>query len=176
MGILAQARAIGLIGGGIRKIISGGQTGADRAALDIGIACNVPHGGWCPKGRRAEDGTIDTRYELTETPSPDSSQRTEWNVRDSDGTAIISMGRELRGGSALTAQYAGSHGKPWLHISRQVDGDRGAQRLDDFVRTCNIRFLNVAGPRQSEEPEVGTYVKAVMEEYLMRVGRCAGSS
>lgn len=74
----------------VARIISGGQTGADRAALDFAIAHDIPHGGWCPSGRLAEDGRIPSRYQLRETPSPDYAQRTEWNVRDSDGTVIFS--------------------------------------------------------------------------------------
>ena len=71
------------------RIVSGGQTGADRAALDWAIERGIPHGGWCPRGRRAEDGRIDRRYALRETPAHDYQQRTRWNVRDSDGTLIF---------------------------------------------------------------------------------------
>ncbi|PSQ85488.1 MAG: molybdenum cofactor carrier, partial [Bacteroidetes bacterium QH_2_63_10] len=89
----------------MRKIISGGQTGVDRAALDAALAFNVPVGGWCPKGRRAEDGQIPDRYPLEETPSEAYEQRTAWNVRDSDGTLIITDG-SLEGGTALTMTEA----------------------------------------------------------------------
>ena len=75
----------------IEKIISGGQTGADCAALDFAIEHGIPHGGWCPGGRLAEDGPIDARYQLKETPSANYTQRTEWNVRDSDGTVVFSI-------------------------------------------------------------------------------------
>ena len=81
------------------KIVSGGQTGADRAGLDWAIRARIPHGGWCPKGRRAEDGLIPAQYQLIETPNRDYSQRTAWNVRDSDGTVIFSFGPSLSGGS-----------------------------------------------------------------------------
>ncbi len=77
---------------GVPKIMSGGQTGADRAALDFAIGHGIKHGGWCPKGRRAEDGAIDARYQLKETPSANFVQRTEWNTRDSDGTVVFSIG------------------------------------------------------------------------------------
>lgn len=90
----------------IEKIISGGQTGADRAALDWAIENNVPHGGWCPKGRRAEDGLIDAKYQLKETPSSHYPQRTEWNVRDSYGTVIFSLAERLSGGSLKTLEFA----------------------------------------------------------------------
>ena len=76
---------------GIEKIVAGGQTGADIAALDFAIERSIPHGGWCPLGRKAEDGTIDPRYTLKETPSSGYVQRTEWNVRDSDGTVGFSI-------------------------------------------------------------------------------------
>src|SRR5437660_4356799 len=88
------------------KIISGGQTGADRAALDFAIANGIAHGGWCPKGRLAEDGRIAKRYRLVETLSRRYSQRTRWNVRDSDGTVVLSMRRRLSGGSKATRSYA----------------------------------------------------------------------
>ena len=88
----------------IKKIISGGQTGADRAALDVAIKLNIPHGGWVPKGRPAEDGPIHTKYQLKEMPTDSYSDRTEQNVADSDGTLIISHG-ELTGGSAFTRKW-----------------------------------------------------------------------
>jgi len=88
----------------IIKIVSGGQTGADRAALDFAIEHGIPHGGWCPKGRQAEDGPIDGRYQLKETPTSDYAQRTEWNVRDSDATVLFSLAPELTGGSKKTAR------------------------------------------------------------------------
>ena len=87
--------------GMIEKIISGGQTGADRAALDWAIASGVPHGGWCPKGRKAEDGPIPSCYTLTESPSANYLQRTEWNARDADGTAVLFFLRKKRGISPL---------------------------------------------------------------------------
>ena len=102
----------------VDRIISGGQTGADRAALDWAIAHGVPHGGWCPKGRKAEDGPIDARYKLVETTSSDYLQRTEWNVRDSDGTVVFSIATMLTGGSKKTVDLARKHRKPVLHLSR----------------------------------------------------------
>src|SRR5262245_8876319 len=94
------------------KIISGGQTGADRAALDWARAPRIGHGGWCPKDRWAEDGPIGSEYQLKETPSADPLQRTEWNVRDSDGTAIFSIGENLSGGSLDTLRFARQLNKP----------------------------------------------------------------
>ena len=104
----------------VEKIISGGQTGADRAALDFAIEHGLPHGGWCPKGRRAEDATIPSQYQLKETPSKNYSHRTEWNVRDSDGTVIFTIKATLTGGSRKTAEFAENHCKPCLHLSAET--------------------------------------------------------
>ena len=103
-------------------IVSGGQTGADRAALDFAIAHGIAHGGWCPRGRLAEDGPIPSRYQLRETPSRKYAQRTEWNVRDSDATALFTLAPQMQGGTALTPDVAERLGKPWLHL---VGGDAG---------------------------------------------------
>jgi len=100
----------------IDKIVSGGQTGADRRALDFAIERGIPHGGWCPRGRKAEDGSLNTRYRLRETPSSSYPQRTEWNVRDSDGTAVFSISPVLTGGSKKTVDLAHKHRKPVVHI------------------------------------------------------------
>ena len=138
----------------IERIVSGGQTGADRAALDAAIACGIPHGGWCPKGRRAEDGEIPARYELTETESSSSLARTERNVKSSDGTVILTIA-ELAGGSLRTVDFARRHRKPWLHLRLDAMSDREAmERLHAFVTGHGIRTLNVAGSRASKEPEL----------------------
>ncbi len=143
-------------------IVSGGQTGADRAALDWATAHGVPHGGWCPHGRLAEDGMIDPRYQLTETPDEHYSQRTEWNVRDADGTVIFSVADELAGGSRSTAEFARQWSKPCLHLSRAATPDDAGARLRHFVREHGIRVLNVAGPRASNEPDVGDFVRETL--------------
>ena len=150
--------------GVLQKIISGGQTGADRAALDFAIARGIPHGGWCPRGRLAEDGTIPARYQLSETPDSDYSQRTEWNVRDSDGTVIFSIAPTLAGGSRQTAELAQRYRKPCLHLSRERDGAAAAGKLRDFLARHGIKTLNVAGPRQSQEPEVAGFTTEVLEQ------------
>jgi len=100
----------------ITKIVPGGQTGADRGGLEAARWCGLPHGGWCPKGRLAEDGAIPATYELQEMPTDDYPSRTEANVVDSDTTAVITKGRPTRG-SLLTIQLARKHGKPWIHFS-----------------------------------------------------------
>jgi hypothetical protein len=152
----------------IEKIVSGGQTGADRAGLDFAIAHGIRHGGWCPKGRKAEDGSIDWRYDLKETPSPDESQRTEWNVRDSDGTVIFSFAQTLAGGSKKTAEFARKLQKPCLHLSAKRHGEKAPEALKQFIREHGIKILNVAGPRASKEPMVGEVVQAVLGALLER--------
>jgi hypothetical protein len=147
----------------VEKIVSGGQTGADRAALDFALAHGIPHGGWCPSGRRAEDGPLENCYALRETPDEEYSQRTEWNVRDSDGTVVFSVAPALSGGSKLTAELAQRLGKPCLHVSESVHGAAGAQRLQEFVQRHHIRVLNVAGPRASNEPDVARFVLQTLE-------------
>ncbi len=145
------------------KIVSGGQTGADRAALNWAMTHGVPHGGWCPQGRKAEDGTIAPGYRLTETPSDSYVQRTEWNVRDSDGTVILSLSRTLTGGSRRTAELAQQHGKPWLHLSKDANTGNAGERLRRFVQEHYIRVLNVAGPRASTEPDIGEFVTTTLD-------------
>jgi alkanesulfonate monooxygenase SsuD/methylene tetrahydromethanopterin reductase-like flavin-dependent oxidoreductase (luciferase family) len=145
------------------KIVSGGQTGADRAALDWAIAHGVEHGGWCPRGRKAEDGVILRRYRLTETPSDRYVQRTGWNVRDSDATAILSLSETLTGGSQKTAELAARHGKPWVHLSEADDGERAGERLRRFVHEHSVRVLNVAGPRASAEPAIARFVRETLD-------------
>ena len=150
----------------LSKIISGGQTGADRAALDWAIKRGIMHGGWCPKGRKAEDGTIDRRYNLVETHSEDYSQRTEWNVRDSDGTAVLSIRRELRGGSLLTVELAGKRKKPVIHLRQEDEQSNPSEELRSFIKEFGISVLNVAGPRESDEPGVYQFVTRVLDQSL----------
>jgi len=146
----------------IKKIISGGQTGADRAALDVAIQLKIPHGGWCPRGRLSEDGVIEQRYELSETPDAEPAKRTEWNVRDSDGTVIFSVSANLSEGSAKTEIFARLHRKPCLHISRERDGEKATEMLATFLNENEIEVLNVAGPRHSEEPGVAEFVSRTL--------------
>lgn len=132
---------------GLLKIVSGGQTGADRAALDWALANGLACGGWCPLGRLAEDGVIDARYPLRETPEPSPAQRTEWNIRDSDGTLIVSLDKRLIGGTRLTDDLAMRLAKPHLVLAKE-DGELPAQAtaLRQFIAANNIAVLNVAGP------------------------------
>jgi len=148
------------------KIISGGQTGGDRAALDFTLAHGIPHGGWCPKGRIAEDGLLGSQYQLKETPSADYAQRTEWNVRDSDATIIFSLNPRLSGGTLKTLEFARQYGKPLLHICR-TDADTSAN-LKSFLPDHRVKLLNIAGPRQSEEPGIYEFVKCMLEELFIQ--------
>ena len=134
------------------KIVSGGQTGVDRAALDVALRLGMPCGGWCPRGRRAEDGTIPSRYPLAETPDARYPQRTLWNVRDSDGTLVLHAGRP-RGGTALTLRLLGRQHKPALRLD--LDEHPDPAELARWIGAQGIRVLNVAGPRESECPGGG---------------------
>jgi hypothetical protein len=132
------------------RIISGGQNGADTAALDWAMARGIEHGGWCPKGRKSESGPIDARYCLSETPTASYLQRTEWNVRDSDATLIFTPDDQLDGGSKRTAEFADRHGKPWLHFRLGIH----PKFIARFLSRHKVRVLNVAGKRASTAPGV----------------------
>jgi A/G-specific adenine glycosylase len=138
-----------------RTIISGGQTGVDRAALDAALQVGLPVDGWCPRGRLAEDGPLAAKYPLRETPSSNYAQRTEWNVRDSDGTLILSYGR-LLGGTALTRRLAEKLKRPYLRINLAEPTERrgAAQRILSWVEEHSINRLNIAGPRGSTDPQL----------------------
>jgi len=147
----------------VEKIISGGQTGVDRAALDFAIERGIPHGGWCPRKRLAEDGEIDSAYGLKETPDAAYSQRTNWNVRDSDGTVIFTVSPKPTGGSKLTRRLALDYGKPCLHLSKTTDGREAAAKLFEFIYQHKIKVLNIAGPRLSTEPAARAFASQVLE-------------
>ncbi len=133
------------------RIVSGGQTGVDRAALDVALELGLPCGGWCPRGRRAEDGPIDPRYPLSETPWDGYPQRTEWNVRDSDGTLVLTRGAPDRG-TALTVELARRRGRPHLIVDLNQTPDVDEVRA--WAGANGVRVLNVAGPRESSRPGV----------------------
>ncbi len=132
-----------------RRVVSGGQTGVDRAALDAAREAGIEIGGWCPRGRRAEDGRIPIQYPLVETPSDDYDRRTRLNVRDSDATLILVVDRP-RGGTALTKTVAEALGRPY-HVARLRDGPEPARAWLAAVRPTT---LNVAGPRAGEHPQL----------------------
>ena len=150
----------------INSIVSGGQTGADRAGLDAAIAFGIPHGGWCPKGRVAEDGIIPERYQLTETEGASYLARTERNVKHSDGTVIFTIG-PIAGGSSRTADFARRHRKPWLHLRLdQMDAEQAADLVGRFVLSEAIGTLNVAGSSESREPGIHDSALGVLRLWL----------
>lgn len=128
----------------------------DRAALDVAIELGLEHGGWCPRGRRAEDGSLPPRYHLRETAQDNYSSRTRLNVKDSDGTLILYRG-ELEGGSELTAHFAGELHKPVLIVDLDHPVDAGT--FKDWLKQHHIGTLNIAGPRESKQP--GIYQQTV---------------
>ena len=135
-------------------IISGGQTGADRAALDAAIALGLPHDGWICRGRKTEEGPLPAKYRLREMDSHRYRDRTEKNVLDSDGTVIFSYG-PLAGGSALTEALAIRYDKPCLFLDlAEINHQQATIALAIWLRRYRIRRLNVAGPRASNEPRI----------------------
>ena len=133
----------------IKKIISGGQTGADRAALDFALEHNISCGGWCPKGRLAEDGPIDQKYPLKETASSDYEERTKMNVMDSDGTLLLCT-TFLDTGSKFTIESCSKQRKPCLITNpQQIEM---AVDVNDWIAFNNISILNIAGNRERNEP------------------------
>lgn len=134
----------------IRKVISGGQTGVDRAGLDAALNAGIPIGGYCPKGRRAEDGVIPEHYPMTELDSPESYYRTEKNVIESDGTLILNKDGGLSGGTKLTYEFTVQYGKPRLII--QLDDTKVIEpaHVIRWIDGQYINTLNVAGPRESK--------------------------
>ncbi|MBE8970745.1 putative molybdenum carrier protein [Nostocales cyanobacterium LEGE 12452] len=147
----------------VELIISGGQTGADRAALDWAIKHNIPYSGWCPKGRLAEDGVIEPKYTLKETSSSVYEERTELNVRDSDATVIFTINPRLIKGSLWTSSCAKKYKKPWIHLVRLNNAFEPYIQLLDFLQKYNVSILNVAGSRESEESDIGNFVTNTLE-------------
>ena len=135
----------------VQTIISGGQTGVDRAALDVAIALHIPHAGWCPQGRLAEDGCIDLRYNLSETNERDYSVRTELNVVESNATLIF-FRTKLTGGTRLTGSLAKKHSRPQLKIDLDEPVDDSVFR--EWQIGHSIERLNIAGPRESSQPGI----------------------
>ncbi len=145
----------------VERIVSGGQTGVDRAALDVALERGIPCGGWCPKGRLAEDGVLDSRYPLKDTPTENYAQRTEWNVRDSDGTLILSRGKPVAG-SALTVEFAVRHDRP--HLVIDLTRNPRLETIRSWIKGTNIHALNVAGPRESRCPGIQKEAAAFLNQ------------
>jgi hypothetical protein len=152
----------------IQKIISGGQTGADRAALDFAIDNDIPYGGWLPKGRKTEDGTLPEKYHLQEMPTGEYSKRTEQNVFDSEGTVIVSHGF-LTGGSALTREFAIRHKKQWIHIDlKELSQKEAAGKLSSWLTENEIKILNVAGPKAGKDQMIYEATLRLLQETLSK--------
>ena len=149
----------------IRKIISGGQTGADRAAFDFGVENGIEIGGFVPKGRRAEDGRISETYpNLVETTKRDYAQRTELNVQNSDATLIVSHGKLTRG-STLTKKFAEKHQKPFLHIDYDESSiEESAKKVQKWLVPIKCKQLNIAGSRASTDSQIYEKTKEFLEE------------
>lgn len=149
------------------KIISGGQTGADRAALDAAIKLDIPHGGWLPRGRKAEDGPVSANYNLRELDSERYRDRTQQNIIDSQGTLIVAYG-PLTGGSALTESLAIRHDRPCLVIDLElVSLAEAVDAVEKWLRKHGIETLNIAGPRASGDPRI----YAAVYELVMKIHR-----
>ena len=138
----------------IKRIVSGGQTGVDRAALDVAIKLGIAHGGWIPHGRLTESGPLPQKYHLKETSSSQYSVRTEKNVVDADGTLIISHG-PLTGGTEYTREMVIKHNRPWLLIDLdRTAAFHAAAAINNWILEKKIEILNVAGPRASQDPAI----------------------
>jgi hypothetical protein len=150
----------------LKKIVSGGQTGVDRGALDAALSLHFPCGGWCPEGRMAEDGAIAARYPLRELPGGDYDARTAANVRDSDGTLIIHFG-EVAGGTRLALEECRRRGRQCQLIdAAALDVKQAGAIAAEFVRTAGVEVLNVAGPRESGAPGAAEYAFGVVRGLL----------
>jgi len=150
----------------IEKIISGGQTGADRAALDVALKLGIPHGGWIPKGRKTEKGPLPEKYQLEEMPTESYEARTEQNATDSDGTLIVARGK-LTGGSDYTRRMTLKHKKQLLGIDLNFIGHYDAASLAaSWIRMQHVKVLNVAGPRASEDRQIYSDVVIILEQIV----------
>lgn len=155
---------------GLERIISGGQTGVDRGALDAALRLGVPCGGWCPRSRKSENGPIPARYPLVPLDSDDYPARTRANVEEADGTLILASG-PLRGGTALTLRLARRSGRACLVVDPSQE--EAVDEVREWLCDHAIAVLNVAGPRESQQPGIERTAEAFLAE-LLSVGRDDG--
>jgi len=148
------------------RIVSGGQTGVDRAALDVALERGIPCGGWCPDGRLAEDGPLPQRYPLRELPGAGYRRRTRANVTDSDATLIVYF-EEVAGGTAATLHDCLDLGKPFKLVDgAEIPPRRGARAVARFLQRHGVEVLNVAGPRASQSPRAYRYTRELLTVLL----------
>lgn len=153
----------------LKRIISGGQTGVDCAALDAALDSNFPCGGFCPKGRIVEDGVIANKYPLQEHQSSNYAQRTLENVLQGDGTLIIYF-NELKGGTALTSRFCKNHQKRFILINaNECDYSEATKAILSFVQQHEIETLNVAGPRKSQWPDGYSFTYQCVKEVIENI-------
>ena len=151
----------------LKKIISGGQVGADQAALDAAIKCNFPYGGWIQKGRKTKNGILPDKYELEEMPVAGYKERIEQNVIDSDGTVIISHG-DLTGGADYSMKMAERHKRPYLHIDlKETPAFTAASKINTWIIENNIEVLNVTGSRVSEDPDIYKNTMYILKDSIL---------
>ena len=151
----------------IRKIISGGQTGADQGGIDAAIKYSFLYGGWIPKGRLTENGPLSDEYQLKEMPTKNYSDRTEKNVLASNGTVIITHGK-LTGGSALTKKFAKKHKRSYLHIDlNKTPAFLASSKIKTWTNKNNIEVLNVAGSRASKDPQIYEDTKYIIQGVIL---------
>ena len=151
------------------KIISGGQSGVDRAALDAALELGIPHGGWCPKGRTAEDGVIHEKYKLSETESSNYAERTQLNVQDSDATLICLWKNAAGLGTNLTKNQCEKHKKPCLCL--HLDDENAGLKFVRWYNRNKIEVLNVAGNRESQTIGIYSISRAFFVEYFLKLGQ-----
>lgn len=151
----------------LKKVLAGGQTGVDRAALDVAIDLGIAHGGWCPAGRDADDGVIPEKYQLTETPELDHTVRTEYNVRDADATLMFFRG-ELHGGTAYAIEMAKHAGKPAMAVS--LDQDVDIAGIVAWLKEHQVEVLNVGGQRETKNPGIYFQSRLVFSKLFEQLG------
>jgi hypothetical protein len=159
-------------GGVLRRVVSGGQTGVDRAALDAAMETGFRTGGFCPKGRLAEDGPIPERYKLTETRTSSYEERTRLNVKESDATLILARG-PLTGGTALTADAARVSRRPLLIIDLG-DPEPDFEDIEAWLSGNRVRSLNAAGPRESGCPGIYSDARGFLKRLLLFLKNSSG--
>jgi len=160
----------------VKKIVSGGQTGVDRAGLDFAIENRIPHGGYCPKGRKTEDGKIPNNYNLIETATSNYKERTEKNLIESDGTLIINKG-ELSGGTLLTANLCKKHKKPLFIVDLVNTTKETKEKSNSWIKDNGIETLNIAGPRESKSQlylQAKDYLGTLLSNRVNNMYKCMG--